>query len=441
MKVNIFEDGGFKMKRINKIVMIVILAFISIFVSPLAGVKGGEKLPIPTIEDLTKGKVKIGDLITGDNVDLVKEYLPASIYVCVKQGMVLRMGNNLPPEKLVPKFFLDITERNKGRAVIDENGTVTLADGSPWPGGLPFKEPKNGLEVMANVKFGAFQDDGYWPSYPVHYVNKAGKIYKTAKMVAWQVFTTGRERVSPLGTVPGFEKEQFRHIAGFTYPLELKGLGQLTIRPYDENKYPDKGFVYLPAFKRTIRISATTYQDNMGGQDFTWGDPRGLRDPYRHWKFKLIGKKFMLIPEPHSPIPILMPEDRSLNPEIKTDLGKTFLRIGWAITPVHIVEALPTGKHVYGKKVCYVNDPTFWPSDMPIAAVDIYDRKLKLWKAYWDLRGLLVQVEREPFPCSYGAIMRNLQTGHTTQHFWRTEPNYGTQPEELNLQRLLELGR
>jgi len=98
----------------------------------------------PTIEELTNGKVKIGDLITKDNVDLVKDYLSAGLYHCVKNGMVLRMANNLPPEKLVPRKYLEATEKKKGKAVVDRHGVVRLKNGSPWPGGSPFIAPKTG---------------------------------------------------------------------------------------------------------------------------------------------------------------------------------------------------------------------------------------------------------------------------------------------------------
>ena len=66
----------------NKFYMIVMI-FASFFVLFLQEGKAYDK--VPTIEDLTKGKVKIGDLIDKNNVDLVKEYLTVGIYESVKK--------------------------------------------------------------------------------------------------------------------------------------------------------------------------------------------------------------------------------------------------------------------------------------------------------------------------------------------------------------------
>ena len=46
------------------------------------------------------------------------------MYESVKRGMVLMPGIPMPPDQMNPKSFLEITERNKGKAVMDENGVV-----------------------------------------------------------------------------------------------------------------------------------------------------------------------------------------------------------------------------------------------------------------------------------------------------------------------------
>src|SRR3972149_11347057 len=89
--------------------LIVLIVFLFTLFSP--GALRGAKIPsiedvvagkasLPTIEDLTGGKVKSTDLIDKNNVDLVKEYMTAAMYVMVKRGMVMRMGTQLPPEQL-----------------------------------------------------------------------------------------------------------------------------------------------------------------------------------------------------------------------------------------------------------------------------------------------------------------------------------------------------
>ena len=83
------------MVRINSVVVIAVTLICWLLL--LSGTQGHEKefeLPPapPTIEELTDGKITIGELITKDNVELVKTYLPAGLYDCVKKGMVLGKG-------------------------------------------------------------------------------------------------------------------------------------------------------------------------------------------------------------------------------------------------------------------------------------------------------------------------------------------------------------
>src|SRR3990170_7261910 len=138
--------------------LIVLIAFLFTLFSPgalrgatipsIEDVVAGKASP-PTIEDLTGGKVKNTDLIDKNNVDLVKEYLSAGVYESVKRGMVMRMGTQLPPDQLNPKAYREATERNRGKAVMNENGVVYYEKiGTLWPGGVPFPWAKSGLEAM-----------------------------------------------------------------------------------------------------------------------------------------------------------------------------------------------------------------------------------------------------------------------------------------------------
>ena len=46
----------------------------------------------PTIEELSGGKVKDGDIIDKNNMDLVKEYLPTGAIECINQGMKMNLA-------------------------------------------------------------------------------------------------------------------------------------------------------------------------------------------------------------------------------------------------------------------------------------------------------------------------------------------------------------
>ncbi|MDY6971089.1 MAG: DUF1329 domain-containing protein [Thermodesulfobacteriota bacterium] len=423
-----------------------------LFAFPCTSVAGQRNIPLvedvikgltnlPTIEDLTGGKVKKGDVIDRDNVHLVRDFLSPAVYSCVLRGMVLRMGKQLPPHLMVNRYVREATKRNKGKAIMDANGTVWYErPGIPWPGGIPFPEPRNGLQAAANVKYGCVYDD-LLNTIAMSLVNPEGKVYKTVNMEHRIMLYSTRTVVPPLGSIPGDENIMWKRISVITAPLELKGLGQYTIRYYDDARYHDTGFVYLPAFKRTIRVSATTWQDNVAGSDMTYGDGQGLSEPFSDWSFKLIDKRYLLLTEPESPIPFL-DENVSINKRLRFDVGRKFPRNGWAIWPVHVVEGTPKKKHIYGKKIFYTHAWPYWNSVVPFAETDIYDRQLRLWKLYLSQTGNHYYVNRQPYATEWGTLMYDMQADHMTQYWYTQQLNkMNYRPADLTLKTLLQIGR
>ncbi|MDY6974456.1 MAG: DUF1329 domain-containing protein, partial [Thermodesulfobacteriota bacterium] len=403
------------------------------------------KVKLPTIEDLTSGKVKEGDLIAKDNVDLVKEYLAVPIYMSVMDGMVMSMGKQLPPDQLYPKTFAEITKRNEGKAIIDESGTVWYEKvGVNWPGGLPFPEPKSGLEVMANVKFGWVADSlRNYPSY-IRFVDKKGRAYKKVNNDQRFVKLSTRVMLSPLGTYPGHEKILWKRVSVLTYPLKLKGVGQYSIRHYDEGKHYDTGFAYLPAFKRTVRVSSTTWQDNMAGSDCTHGDGMGFMEPFSDWTFKILAKKFILLPEPKSPFPYIDKETGDFSEKLDFDVGQKFPRLGYAVWPVYVVEGIPKIKHIYGKRVLNVIAWPYWHVITPIGIGEMYDRQMKPWKFYSGNGGMYYHVNGEPHTSGYGTLVYDVQSQHMTQ-FWSYQvanlAEVDWEPSQITFKTLLQMGR
>jgi hypothetical protein len=418
--------------------MVITIIFISFFVLFLKEGNAADK--IPTIEDLTNGKVKIGDLVDKNNVDLVKDYLGVSVYEVVKNGMVLRMANQISPRQFYPKQFYEATERNKGKAVIDENGTVYLKDGSIWPGGFPFPETKTGLEIMANVKFGRGWDDNY-SIRTTSLINKDGKVYITNKAVNRYLAMTGRLTNPPLGTFPGYEHVSVRLLSVLKYPRHLAGLVNYIVKYYDDAKNPDTGFIYLPAFKKTIRFTTTNYQDLIQGNDMTKGDVEGLREPFSNWKFKHIKTCYMLFPEPKSPFP-LFDKKGNLSNQLKFDVEQKYPRLGWTVYPIHIVEAKCKHNHIYGKKILYVHAYPYWPCKDNIVSFDAYNPKMQLWKNYLQAKGHHYILDGEPYTNSYGGFAFDLQINHSTQTWLFQQLNRSKyKPKDVTFKQLIEFGR
>ena len=187
-----------KTRKKNNGLFFIVLLISLLFVLPCPGVLKGAEIPspddvvkrlaeAPTIEALTGGKVKKGDLIDKNNMDLVKEWLTPGTIEAINQGFVLVMGSNSGHDEAVPKEFVELTRKNKGKAVMDTTGAVYYEQiGTPWPGGRPFPEPKTGLEVMSNLKYGIGVDD-FRARGVLRFVNKKGKVYKTFGLESTQI--------------------------------------------------------------------------------------------------------------------------------------------------------------------------------------------------------------------------------------------------------------
>ena len=440
-----------KVQKITKSLgsMAVLIALLLIL--PFPGVLSGAEIPsfedvingkaeVPTIDALTGGKVQIGDMINKDNVDLVKDYLSAGVYEAIKQGMVLRMGKQLPADKLVPKSFKEVTERNKGKAIVDEGGAVYYEQmGTLWPGGVPFANPKNGLEAMSNAKYGGIYDGFEMDPSLMTYTNPKGKTYKSSLMHQMYFYYTTRKKDEPVGSIPGYEDILYKRISVFLAPLELKGLGQYTVRHYDDANKFDTGFAYFPAYKRTVRVSATTWQDNIGGSDMTYGGAGGLSEPFSYWDFKLVGKKFILACEPDAPFHVVDEKTRDIDKRVQFTVGTKFPITGWAVWPMYVVEGTPRIKHIYGKKMFYVHAWPYWPSAWQIGVTECYDRQKVLWKVLWNRR-IQAVLDGESYTAQTGGPAYDLQTQHMTM-FWYIEKPFKTKPEAFTMQKLLAIGK
>ena len=413
-----------------------VLSFLLLFTFFLWQIGEAAEIPkIPTIEELTGGKLKVGDLVTKENVDLVKGLIPQITYESIKRGMKLILAPTTPPELTMPAYFLEATEKNKGKAVIGKNDVIYTKDGGKWPGGVPFPDPKTGVEAMGNYRFiGMYGADDYNYRVRFDYVNKKGESYKYNYCWYRKIMITPRLHVPPLKEIPGHELENYRQMTVFVAPWDLKGISMFFIRHYDDTAYPDEGYIYLPAFKRTRRIAATNWQESVAGSDMTWGDQDGFAEPYSLWNFKLLEKKFMILPGFANPIPKKRP-DETYDPMIQYDVGKKFPRVKWEVRLAYVVEATPKGRHIYGKKILYLDGVNFGDS-----VVEMYDRQMKLWKTWTRNYSYFTGKDGFQYAFCYFTYVYDLQMDHMTglTSLW-VEPNAGAKVDDFTLAKMLEL--
>jgi hypothetical protein len=326
-----------------------------------------------------------------------------------------------------------------GKAIFDEDGTITVwheKQGVPWPGGLPFPEPKSAKEVMGNLKYGNVMDDFIISGY-MNMINKEGKHYKSIGFETIFIWTNTRS--TEPHTLTGYEDEMYRKLSMVTTPRSLRGMGQYGVRYYNDEKQYDKGTMYLPSLKRMLRISPTTWQEYVAGTDFTYGDGMGFNEPLSTWNFELIGTKYFLFIEWKSPFPLVNEKTLRFSPKVKFDAGERWPRLGYSVIPFHVIEAKPKIKHIYGKKILYVYTAPYNKPEALCATFDAYDRQMKLWKWYTMING--DYNEEGHYAIQTGQIMTDLQSRHTTLYSMKEKINVGFKPSEISVKRLLSDGK
>ncbi len=103
-----------------------------------------------SIEAYTKGKLKAGDVLNADNVDLVKDILDEVAYWQVKydKRTIDLIATETDVTRLCAPSYVEATVRNKGVHKIGPDGNVWTKEGKPWIGGNPFPEAKTAQELL-----------------------------------------------------------------------------------------------------------------------------------------------------------------------------------------------------------------------------------------------------------------------------------------------------
>lgn len=98
---------------------------------------------------------------------------------------------------------------------------------------------------------------------------------RQSEMELTLVKKNGNKRVRKLTSWAMDEGPDCKKVMYFTYPGDVKGTGFLTW-DYDDMNRDDDKWLYLPAMKKTRRISgASSKTDYFMGTDFTYGDMGG----------------------------------------------------------------------------------------------------------------------------------------------------------------------
>lgn len=248
------------------------------------------------IEAYTKGKIKPGDLVTADNVDVVKDLLDPICYKQVKE-MGRRIAIKESTRDVTTMFnhtYLDLTLKNAGRAKFDAAGNIWTdgQEGNIWLGGLPFPDAKTAEECAANITTNWGRHDYSQYAIVMWSLGPSGELSYKHDLVWFELQTTGRND----GTVFQGMKDRLRlNTALFSAPGDVQGTSFLSSWFADQRKFPELTG-YLPAFKRVRQFPTNQrFEPLAPGITFFLSDAWGAGDPMLTWgNFKIIERKPML---------------------------------------------------------------------------------------------------------------------------------------------------
>lgn len=329
-----------------------------------------------SIEKYTKGRVKAGMVISKDNADLVKDIAPEGLYVELKQGREIKVADATTQlESFVPKYWIEATLRNKGRAVLDKKGQLWTKDGKPWVGGDPFPEPKSALEAAYNSYFNFPRVDDQTQPWRGFIIDGEGNVVRREAGWFVDIYTTGRLVKPPAPSIPEYSSELYRRVLAFTEPFDSYGLAILTTVLYDQSKLPTTD-LYVPSLRRVRRVPSTQRFDPVAPYSVAFiSDIGTFNDPIQTWSYKLVGRRPMLYPSPAN-------KGTFAKGATKSDFvfpysEEKFPRSTWELRPEVLVveaQALMEGSP-YGRKLVYV-DAIINRANCS----DIWDRQGKPWK-------------------------------------------------------------
>jgi hypothetical protein len=379
-------------------------------------------------------KIKKGKKITKKNVGEYAKWLPPSLKMWIeKYGLKLKIREY---EAYYPsEGYIAATNKYKGQAKLIKIGNSYRKRGlKGYTAGLPFPQPKNGLEVAWNYNYSYNGDDGD-TYYTVYWISAATGIEHT-EVWRWAfiIRTINRTDVEPIPAIAQFVKKglQYTSITYALEPYDKKGFGALysrAVAPLDQ-----QGHIYVPAMRRVLRNTFGTRGDTWNSTDLLYEDVRGYMG-YPEWmNWKLIDKKTMLLPM-HAEVKLgKKTADKSYDLKKKPYWNPKWK---YEARPVYVVEV--TSKipdYPYAKQIMYIDAETFY-----IPYKECYDKKGDLWKVV--MLGINASPDMDSMPPEYGGCaVVDFQAEHATLfHFHKVTANTDLDPKMFTLSNLRKRGR
>ena len=336
-----------------------------------------------------QGDIPVGTKITMSNWQQYQQFMPFGMVQLFEGKYQWKMPTDVEMDVgpahqggNLPKTWVDATEKYGSQTSVElmPNGHYLLKN---YHGGTPFPnpaEPNEGWKVMANVFF------AYTPAMYVKTPSNYGTVWSNDRygnvapsgldvVYRWSAYNTDKGYPETETYAPGtwyteWLMQESPEQARYTASLALYYIDQET-HPYPDN------YVFVPALRRSLRLSTTARCAPVFGFDWTNDDAKlnGFNGSTSTYTGKFLGDRKTLnltdfdgtkggnFPDNYD-MPLGFP---------KPSWGQWELR-DTAITDVTRTPNEAAG-YCYSHRILYA-DREFWSANW----VDLYDSNNKLWK-------------------------------------------------------------
>ena len=240
-------------------------------------------------------KLKPGDVINKDNWEKVKGLIPDPMVKWVKEGKrIMQIGEFKYDGSDDAHWENYGLKHNRDKYALNDEGTIVNAatDKIPeWVYGYPFpridfkNDPDAGIKLNHNRDTNMGRDGRCKCGFSVEWVGKNG----FERVISNDYYRYNFWGNKPAEQVNNKKGVLFKEITVVRSPYDVSGTAQLTIRKTDGSD--DQLYVYIPAIRRTKRMSGAKRSDPFMGSDFTIDDGNGWLGHTSAMKWKYIEEK------------------------------------------------------------------------------------------------------------------------------------------------------
>jgi hypothetical protein len=391
-----------------------VIIAVALLLAPAMAVATEVKYPVPayTPEELAKvrewEKTWAGKRIDNTNIEQVAEFFPESYINIYKYpaehgappGEVFHF--NIVPYKQIIETKGKIAATKKYAPLVKTDAEGKILNTAELAG-VPFPQPKTGLELAYNMDFNTYGDTYKmrWDAPVVDYRARTDRYADQDFEIMYFIHRTEVDQKPAIKKNPkGYHRGQFLH---FRMPPEMNNSRFIALKFIDESK-EYKTYLYYSDFRRIRRLSQAERCNAIDGTDMIYDDG-DMNDMYiSRSNYKYIGKKELLLSR-------------------HQDMSKTQRTPGQAIANnydfercnTYVVELKHKDPHyIYSKKIWYLDPETY-----KIHWMEMWDEVGRFWKCFVSPSQNIKMSNGEMKNMMVGYVIQDFQrkhAGHTYMH-------------------------